>query len=106
MLTIGIDFDETLVSSFIDNEIIDKYNTSHGKNINEFDLRDYYFDDHEGFHDVYWAYYSNNYGNLPFYEKAVDVVKKLKNAGNKIYIITSRPINEKEKTNEQLLNTF
>lgn len=105
-LKIGIDFDETLVSSFLDGVVIDNYNKKFSKNISEWDLKDYYFTDHDGFHDVYWEYYSANFGNFPFYENAIEVVKNLKNLGHFLYIITSRPLSEKPETTAQIAQVF
>lgn len=105
-LTIGIDFDETIVSAFSDGEIINNYNKKFAKNITEFDLKDYYFTDHDGFHDVYWEYYLANYGNFPLYDHSREVIFDLKNLGHKLFIITSRPLAEKEKTLSQIFAIF
>lgn len=105
-LIIGIDFDETIVSAFSDGKVIDNYNKKFAKNIIEMDLRDYYFSDHDGFHDVYWEYYLENYGNFPLYDHVRETLIAFKNLGHKLFIITSRPLAEKEKTLAQIFAIF
>lgn len=91
-MKIGIDIDDTLTNTrecqidcwreFVLNNKTDKYTTSIPENINRFG---------DDYIDLFWDTYRETLFAPGFKEDASLITNRLKNEGNIIYIITSRP---------------
>lgn len=107
-MKIGIDIDGVLNSHY--NFIVDygtKFCNEIGKykleDINSFNTTEMFLWDEETAHKFWNKYRIDLVSNLPAKEFASEVINKLKNEGNKIYIITARKNND-EWFSENLKN--
>ena len=99
-LKIGIDIDDTLLEVWCP-KVLETYNTKFHDILQFDDIVTYDFNHIQNLRSEYQKY-GKNYQDLNFQPHALDTLKKLKKLGHKLYIVTSRWLDEKSFTQEML----
>lgn len=105
-LNIWVDLDDSTIKVWY-NEIFENYNKKYWKNITINDLHTHNFNWDELLKNEFFDYYYKNHDNFEMYEWAKDILIKLKEDWNRLFILTSRtPEKDKDLTLKYLDNKF
>ncbi|NUJ97583.1 radical SAM protein [Candidatus Gracilibacteria bacterium] len=105
ILKIGIDIDEVLVKCW-ESHVIENYNMKYQKNFQYEDLKDFDFNGDGVLKKEWFCFFEENYMQLKLFPGVLEILKKWKTKGHKLFIITSRTLAMKEGTLRYLENIF
>ncbi len=96
--------DDTLIRTW-EEEIFTLYNKKYKKDIKYEDIKTYDFMGDENLKNEFFDYFEKNWEKLKLYPKAKEMIEKL-SENHDLYVVTSRPLRDKEKTISYLESIF
>ena len=87
-------------------EIIQEFNRAHNEILKVSDVLTYNLNGDSRLESIYKNYEEVNREKLPLQPGALEILTKLKSLGHELYVITSREIQHKEKTQKYLSYLF
>ncbi len=103
-LNIGIDIDEVLIFTW--DEVLKRYNKKFNKNLKFKDIKNFNFNDDENLEKEFYSYFKEMNLNHAPHQNSLEILKKLKDDGHNLYLITSRKEWQINKTIEWINKHF
>lgn len=104
-MNLAFDIDSVIIQVWW-KKILEEYNTRFSNNLEYKDLVQYHFNGDKNLKEVFYRHFYSPHNTFELFPWAVSILQKLKQQGHNLYLVTSRPLTDKELTHNWAKKVF